>query len=55
MIISNIYLDFSLSSVVTNGFSLLIKRVSISLDKNCRLLVINSLLQTAIEHYIISC
>ena len=55
MTISNIYLDLSLSSVVTNSLSLPMKRVFVSLDKNCRLLVIDSLPQTAIKYHVISC
>jgi len=36
--------DITAIEIITNNLSLLMKKVSVSLDKNCRLLVINSLL-----------
>ena len=49
LVTSNLYLDFSLIYVITSSVSLLVK-VSISLEKHCRLLVVDNLPWTAIEH-----
>ena len=53
LVVSNSYLDFSLISIDSNYVSLPVKGVSVLWGlKNCRLLVVDSLPRTAIEHHV---
>jgi len=54
LVISNSYLDFSLISIDSNCISLPIRGILVSWGKNCRLLVVDSLPQTVIEHCVIN-